>query len=110
MKLLLDENLSRRIVPSLQSAFPGTSQVALEGLTQSSDSQVWDFARERGFAIVTKDDDFLHLLAIRGYPPKVVLLALGNVSNDVVLDALLQAHARILSALQDEDVGLIELY
>jgi Domain of unknown function (DUF5615) len=29
MKLLLDENLSRRIVPFLQLAFPGSSQVAL---------------------------------------------------------------------------------
>jgi hypothetical protein len=32
MKLLLDENLSRRIVPFLQSDFPGTTQVALEGI------------------------------------------------------------------------------
>ena len=29
MKLLLDENLSRRIVPFLQTAFPGSTQVAL---------------------------------------------------------------------------------
>jgi len=29
MKLLLDENLSRRIVPFLQTIFPGSSQVAL---------------------------------------------------------------------------------
>jgi hypothetical protein len=28
VKLLLDENLSRRIVPFLQADFPGTSQVA----------------------------------------------------------------------------------
>jgi predicted nuclease of predicted toxin-antitoxin system len=32
MKLLLDENLSRRIVPFLQTDFPGSSQVVLEGL------------------------------------------------------------------------------
>jgi hypothetical protein len=32
VKLLLDENLSRRIVPFLQSDFPGTTQVALEGM------------------------------------------------------------------------------
>ena len=40
MKLLLDENLSRRIVPFLQSAFPGSTQVALLGLETASDSQM----------------------------------------------------------------------
>jgi predicted nuclease of predicted toxin-antitoxin system len=31
MKLLLDENFSRRLVPFLQNAYPGTSQVVLLG-------------------------------------------------------------------------------
>ncbi|MBA3596291.1 MAG: DUF5615 family PIN-like protein [Methylibium sp.] len=44
MKLLLDENLSRRIVPALQAAYPGTSQVVLEGLQQASDATVWQHA------------------------------------------------------------------
>ena len=75
MKLLLDEHLSRRIVPALQDAFPGTTQVALVGLEHSSDRAVWDFAKAEEFTIVTKDDDFLGLLSLLGYPPKVVLLA-----------------------------------
>lgn len=29
MKLLLDENLSRRLVPALQARFPGSGQIAL---------------------------------------------------------------------------------
>ncbi len=44
MKLLLDENLSRRIVPYLQAAFPGSSQVALLGLESKSDSEIWQYA------------------------------------------------------------------
>jgi hypothetical protein len=31
VKLLLDENISRRIVPALQAEFPGTTQAALVG-------------------------------------------------------------------------------
>ncbi len=38
MKLLLDENLSRRIVPFLQIAFPGSSQVALLGMETVADA------------------------------------------------------------------------
>ena len=36
MKLLLDENLSRRLVPFLQNAYPGTSQVVLLGVKNQS--------------------------------------------------------------------------
>ena len=35
MKLLLDENLSRRIVPLLQALYPASSQVVLEGLERA---------------------------------------------------------------------------
>ena len=41
MKLLLDENLSRRLVPFLQHEFPGSSQVTLLGLESSSDQDIW---------------------------------------------------------------------
>ena len=37
MKLLLDENLSRRVVPFLQTAYPGSTQVALAGMERASD-------------------------------------------------------------------------
>jgi len=45
MKLLLDENLSRRIIPFLQTAFPGSAQIALLGLESASDSEIWQYAK-----------------------------------------------------------------
>lgn len=77
MKLLLDANLSRRLVPALQHDFPGSSQVALMGLERASDADLWQVARDQGFVLVTKDDDFTDLQALRGYPPKLVILRLG---------------------------------
>lgn len=40
MKLLLDENISRRMLPILASAFPGSTHVVLEGLQQAGDADV----------------------------------------------------------------------
>ena len=40
MKLLLDENLSRRLVPFLQENYPESSQVALLGMEQTSDVEL----------------------------------------------------------------------
>jgi predicted nuclease of predicted toxin-antitoxin system len=37
MKRLLDENLSRRLVPFLQHDFPGSTQVVLLGMASASD-------------------------------------------------------------------------
>ncbi len=61
MKLLLDENLSSRLVPFLQHDYPGSSQVVLLGLEAASDSVVWHTAKNHGFVIVTRDADFEEL-------------------------------------------------
>ena len=110
MKLLLDENLSRRIVPALQDAFPGSTQVILVGLERVDDRAVWEYARAHGYVIVTKDDDFVRLQSLLGDPPKVILLRLGNCTTQQVLDALAISQRKIEAALMREDVGLVELY
>ena len=62
MKLLLDENPSRRIVPFLQTAFPGSTQIAVLGLESVSDSKIWQYAKDNGFVIVSRDSDFQHII------------------------------------------------
>ena len=53
MKLLLDQNISRRILPALAETWPGSSQASLLGLDCASDSEIWEHARDQGFVIVT---------------------------------------------------------
>ena len=107
MKLLLDENLSRRLVPALQSRFPGSSQVALLGLERVADAELCAFAAAEGFVIVSKDDDFHRLVAARGYRPRLVHLSLGNAGNDRILTALLTAADAIEAALEDARIGVV---
>jgi len=104
LKLLLDENLSRRIVSALSARFPGSSQVGLLGLERSTDEQLCDFAAENDFVLVSKDDDFPALVVARGYRPKLIQIALGNASNDEVLSALLGAADRLESALSQSEI------
>ena len=90
MKLLLDENLSRRIVPFLQNDFPETTHVALVKLEAASDNEVWNFAKLNHFVIVTKDADFYELsLTNNDNAPKVVWLRILNTSKNEVLKLLL---------------------
>ena len=107
MKLLLDENLSRRMLPALQQRFPGSSQVAVLGLERSTDALLCDFAADHGFVICSIDDDFQRLIAARAYRPKLVRVALGNATNDQILTTLLAAADRIESALLQPDIGVV---
>lgn len=95
MKLLLDENLSHRLVPALQAAFAGTAHVQQLGLQGESDGALWDFARREGYALASKDDDFRQISLLRGAPPKVLVLAIGNGGNADALRTLLRNQARI---------------
>ena len=109
MKLLLDENLSHRLVPALQADYPGSTQVTLAGLGAADDQAVWRHALDSGFVIVTKDDDFLDMAAFHGAPPVVIRLVLGNCRNEQVL-AVLHAHRHAIQDVVDRgDVGVIEL-
>lgn len=110
MKLLLDENLSYRIVPSLQNNYPGTTQVRLLGLERANDREIWEFAKTNEYVIVTKDDDFQSLLAMYGHPPRVIQLLTGNNSNESVVSALLNHRTSIVLAFEDPSIGFVEIY
>ena len=87
MKLLLDENLSDRLLDRLADLFPGSAHVKKLGLLGSDDLGLWQYARTHGFMLVTKDKDFQQLCVLRGAPPKVVWLRVGNRSTACLADA-----------------------
>ncbi|MEZ4670006.1 MAG: DUF5615 family PIN-like protein [Anaerolineae bacterium] len=72
MKLLLDNNLSPKLLSRLLSLYPDSSQVSLLELDRSSDLDVWTVARRESFCLVTKDADFNELVTTNGFPPKVI--------------------------------------
>jgi predicted nuclease of predicted toxin-antitoxin system len=74
VKLLLDENLSFRLVKRIEDLFPQSTHVFSVGLGRVPDSEIWQFARTNGFAILSADADFYELATTLGSPPKVVWL------------------------------------
>ena len=96
MKLLLDQNLSHRLVPPLVNNYRGTIHVRDVALACADDEEVWDYAKHHGFTIMSKDDDFERLSLAKGAPPKVIWLRIGNVSTSVI-QSLLQANQQIIS-------------
>ena len=110
MKLLLDENLSRRIVPFLQTDYPDSTQVVLANMETASDLDVWQFARKNDYIIVTKDSDFYDMSLTLGTPPRVIWIKTGNVSKSVITNLLLQNRKQIETQFFTHGVACIELY
>ena len=88
MRLLFDEQLSEELVKLLNDVFPASVHVRLLGAGGAADPIVWQMARERGCVLVTKDEDFHRMSVIRGAPPKVVWLRVGNCSTDAIAQLL----------------------
>src|SRR5205823_9242033 len=74
VKLLFDENLSYKLVDRVSELYPGSTHVSQAGLRERSDRDIWEFAKENEFVLVSADSDFYALATTVGPPPKVVWL------------------------------------
>jgi predicted nuclease of predicted toxin-antitoxin system len=70
MRLLFDHNLSPGLVQRLSDLFPQSQHVFLLGMDQADDRQIWEYAAQNQFTIVTRDSDYNDLSLLLGFPPK----------------------------------------
>ncbi len=91
MKLLFDQNLSPRLVNRLSDLYPDSNHVYPLGIERVPDKEVWQYARDEGFLIVTKDADFSDLCMLLGFPPKVIWIRRGNCKT-----ADIEKHLRVI--------------
>ncbi len=98
MKLLLDENLSPRLVGALADVYPGSVHVRHVGLESADDAAVWAHARAHQLTVVSKDSDFHQRALLFGPPPRVVWIRRGNCSTREV-ERILRDHRADLEGL-----------
>lgn len=112
MKLLLDANLSWRLIKKLEEYFEQVLHVdKIDGLAfPAKDTEIWNFARANEFIIVTNDEDFLNLLISKGFPPKVILLRVGNQSTQFIGDLLVKKQSEIKDLEKNENIGVLQIY
>jgi predicted nuclease of predicted toxin-antitoxin system len=107
VRLLFDQNLSRTLVRRLAIEFPDSVHVTDVGLDTASDRQIWNYAGEQGFVIVSKDSDFRQLAFLIGPPPKAVWLRMGNSSTLDILTVLRDYREAIDEFSRSEDEALL---
>ncbi len=102
MKLLFDENLSHRLAELLADLFPNSTHVRNVGLKASDDPDVWRYAVENDFVIVSKDLDMHDRSLLFGFPPKVIWVRLGNCSTREV-ENLIRKEIELINRFVEDD-------
>lgn len=110
MKLLLDHNLSHRLLEQIKDLFPDSTHTRLIGLGKADDIAIWQYAKKNSLTIVTKDSDFHEYSLLYGPPPKIVWLKCGNTTTDNILSVLTKNHAEVEAFLFDTEAYCLELY
>jgi predicted nuclease of predicted toxin-antitoxin system len=101
MKLLLDQNLSFKLCDTLKSIFPEIIHVNKLGLQKENDDNLWKFAKNNSFIIVTKDSDFSEKAIVKGFPPKTIWIKKGNCSTKEIEKILRNKFLEIKSFSED---------
>ncbi|HEY9583101.1 MAG TPA: DUF5615 family PIN-like protein [Candidatus Paceibacterota bacterium] len=110
MKLLLDQNLSHKLLLFLEELYPGSSHVRLVKLSTASDEEVWTYAKKNNFTLVTQDSDFYDRSLLLGFPPKVIWIQSGNTSTLNINKLLLDSVEAIKEFESNKEIGCLELY
>jgi predicted nuclease of predicted toxin-antitoxin system len=111
MKILLDANLSWRLVNQLKTYFEIILHVdTIIGLSNpAKDSEIWNYAKKENLIIISNDDDFYKLSVLNGFPPKVVIIRTGNQSNIYILNLLIKYKDEIQQLYNSNDYGILEI-
>lgn len=78
-------------------------------MIHSDDILLWNHARANGFTIVSKDWDFHQLSLLRGFPPKVIYLNIGNCPTRDIIDLLRNKSREITNFGNDLSESLLLL-
>lgn len=109
MKLLFDHNLAQRLVVDLADVYANSQHVHILGMSTASDEAIWLYAQQHGMVIVSKDSDFYYRSMLRGHPPKVIWIRLGNCTTTQVADLLRLRYASLQVFEQDPSASFLAL-
>ncbi len=109
MRLLIDQNLSPKLVTRLDNLFPDSIHAQNVGLDTAADTKLWDYAKDKGYIIVSKDTDFSDKSLMHGHPPKVIWIRRGNCSTNTVEMLMKDHYSDIQVFVNNPDEGLLIL-
>jgi predicted nuclease of predicted toxin-antitoxin system len=110
VKLIFDQNLSPLLAGRLSDIFAESVHVQDVGLDKADDADVWEYARAKGYIIVSKDSDFHERSVYSGAPPKVIWIRRGNCSTGTIELLLRSKVGEVKNLLSDDAARFLILF
>jgi len=110
VKLLLDQNISFRVGKILRQQNLSIYHISDENLINKLDIEIFSYAKQNQYAaIVTKDDDFDAIVTLKGFPPKIIHLKIGNISNQETATIILIHLEKIIAFINNNEEAILEI-
>jgi len=112
VKLLFDQNISFRVISKISNNFPEANQVLQLGIENYSDVELWKYAKENDFTLITFDADFYELSSLKEFPPKIIWLRFGNTKSDLIANKINVKHSLIkefINAREYAEIACLEI-
>lgn len=107
MRLLFDQNISFRVVRQLKATLPDVRSVWECGLFNADDYQIWEYARQHEYTVVTFDRDIPDIGSVKGFPPKIIWLRTGNLRNQAVVLLFESRADEFIDFIDNEQKGCL---
>lgn len=108
MNFLVDAQLPQGLSRWIGEAGHTARHVSDVLLEDADDNDIWSYAIEHNYIIVTKDEDFAERLSRTATGPTVIWLRIGNATNRVLL-RWIDIRWTTVVALLDDGHKLIEV-
>ena len=109
MKLLLDQNISYKLIKKLDKYFDEVAQVGRLGMAQTDDGMIWQYARTNNYVIVTFDAYFQERNVVAGHPLKVIWLKCQNTSTKNLIQVLTSYIDEIKDFYGNPEITCLEI-
>ncbi len=109
MNILFDQNISYRIIKRIEDIFPASISVQALGYNNPHDIQIWEYAKSNNFSIVTFDADFIDLSNLKGFPPKIIWLRIGNTSTKNIAARIRAEQRSIVEFLSNSESAFLAI-
>ena len=109
MDFLCDVHIPIKLAKFLSGL--GHNAIHVNSLPQkwhSTDHEICRVADKQNLIVITKDEDFRNSFLLRQTPKKLIRIALGNISNQMLIE-LFDRNLQIIAKLSDEQAFYLEL-
>lgn len=100
MNFLVDNQLPTALAAFFNAHGHTARHVFELGLDETPDLDIWSYARQRDWVMVSKDDDFVHLANRPGDLGRLVWVRTGNCRKPALLESFAKALTAVVAALR----------